>query len=466
MRWSDPQSNGNLAMFSSHANPEPASVVAPSHVKSHWAEKLIRRLHTWIGVVVAPFLLIAVITGLAYVWTPQIEAWWYRSVLHTPSQGQALSLHHQVQAALDHVQGRWPLVAVRPALEPGQTTRVIFSDSSLGEGERWAVFVDPVTARVLGTHVVYGTSGALPLRLWSSKLHRQLLAGENGRLYSELAASWLWVAALGGVYLWWAQRRRQRAAAALKSLRARHARWGLMLLLGLLFLAASGLTWSRFAGDNIGQWRRAMGWATPALELRLEPRDLGGVQADALPPHQVIDAVWQVAQRFGIDASRVEIRPPTARDKAWSVIEIDRRWPTQVDAVAIDGRTLEPVHAIAFQDFPLAAKLTRWAVDLHMGVMFGWPNQVALSIVGVGLLMMIVWGYRMWWRHRSGFFVEPTIWGALGQAPWAARVLIVVVGVALGWALPVLGASLALFAFFDAIAPWIGVRRGAPAMGH
>lgn len=49
---------------------------------------------------------------------------------------------------------------------------------------------------------VYGTSGILPLRQWIDYAHRSLLLGDSGRLYSELAASWMWVAALGGIALW------------------------------------------------------------------------------------------------------------------------------------------------------------------------------------------------------------------------------------------------------------------------
>ncbi len=45
---------------------------------------------------------------------------------------------------------------------------------------------------------VYGTSGVLPLRTWLDQFHRSLLLGDVGRNYSELAASWLWIAALGG----------------------------------------------------------------------------------------------------------------------------------------------------------------------------------------------------------------------------------------------------------------------------
>jgi uncharacterized iron-regulated membrane protein len=49
---------------------------------------------------------------------------------------------------------------------------------------------------------VYGTSGILPLRQTIDYLHTSLMLGDIGRLYSELAASWMWVAALGGIALW------------------------------------------------------------------------------------------------------------------------------------------------------------------------------------------------------------------------------------------------------------------------
>lgn len=425
-----------------------------SHVAAGWSVWLVRRLHTWIGVAVAPFLLVAAVTGLWYVWTPQIEAWYYRDWLRVaPAAAAHVPLQQQVVAATAYARPEWRLVAVRPALEPQASTRVLFSAPGLGEGERWAIFVNPATADVLGAAVVYGTSGALPLRSVSSLLHRQLLAGETGRAYSELAASWLWVAALGGMYLWW----RQRRTATAPSVRVRHVRWGLALLLGLLFLSASGLTWSRWAGDNIGQWRRALGWGTPQLPLQLPE------VAPAVRPVATWDSVWAAAQAAGIDAQRVEIRLPPAADKAWSVVEVDRRWPTQVDAVAIDPRTLEVVHVLRFADFPLAAKLTRWAVDLHMGVMFGWPNQLALTVVGLGLLLLMGWGWRMWWRRRSRFWDEPTVWHAWRRAPWRARVVVLAVCVLLGWALPVLGVSLALMALADAVVPWWRARQRRPA---
>ncbi len=82
----------------------------------------------------------------------------------------------------------------------------MFNQPGLGESESRAIFIDPVTLSVKGDLVAYGTSGTLPLRAAIDYLHRNLMLGDFGRYYSELAASWLWVATLGGVLLWWWKR--------------------------------------------------------------------------------------------------------------------------------------------------------------------------------------------------------------------------------------------------------------------
>jgi uncharacterized iron-regulated membrane protein len=172
---------------------------------------LVLRLHFYAGLLVGPFLLVATVTGVLYVLTPQLESWLYSEQLHVPPTAQQIPLADQVRAA-EATEPGGELDAVRPAPEPGATTRVLFDDD-LGESERRTVFVDPGTGEVKGSLVSYGTSGVLPLRMTIDQLHRNLLLGEPGRLYSELAASWLWVVALGGVARWRARRAAGRAAA-------------------------------------------------------------------------------------------------------------------------------------------------------------------------------------------------------------------------------------------------------------
>lgn len=158
------------------------------------------RLHFYAGLFVGPFLLVAALSGGLYAVAPSIEQFVYRDHLHVDSNGPALPLSDQVRIA-QRVRPDLTVTAVRPATEPGETTRVMFSDPTLGPSERLGVFVDPVKGESLGELTVYGSSGALPVRTWISNLHRSLHLGDPGRIYSELAASWLWIITLAGVAL-------------------------------------------------------------------------------------------------------------------------------------------------------------------------------------------------------------------------------------------------------------------------
>lgn len=149
-----------------------------------------------------------------------------------------------------------------------------------------------------------------------------------------------------------------------------------------------------------------------------------------------------------INETRALRRP----DQAWTVREVDRAWPTQVDAVAVDTRSMQVISQANFTDFPLVVKLIRWGIDAHMGILFGWINQVVLVLFGLSLTGMVVQGYTMWWRRRPapGAHVA-TLTAAWRRVPAAGRVVLLVVAVALDWSLPVMGASFAVFLVVDVV---------------
>lgn len=89
---------------------------------------------------------------------------------------------------------------------PDDTTRVVLAVPDVPEDYSRTVFVDPYSGEIRGTLTTYGEW--LPVRAWFDELHRNLHLGAIGRNYSELAASWLWVVALGGLFLWIGYRRR------------------------------------------------------------------------------------------------------------------------------------------------------------------------------------------------------------------------------------------------------------------
>ncbi|MBZ0058772.1 MULTISPECIES: PepSY-associated TM helix domain-containing protein [Leclercia] len=426
---------------------------------------LLRRLHFYIGLFVGPFIFIAALSGTLYVATPQLENALYHHALFSEARGTARPLAEQIAVAEKVTGGELRLHAVRPGLADGDTTRVMYADPALKASENRAIFIDPVSLEVRGDMTVYGTSGILPFRQTIDYLHQSLMLGDVGRLYSELAASWMWIAALGGIALWFYTRPKRRINNRFQNRRRLHVTLGWCLLLGMLLFSATGLTWSQWAGGNVDKLRAEMNWLTPQVKTQLHgPAEIADPHADhhghhmsmpmpeMKPDPALYDGVLQAANAAGIKATKLEIRPAKSDATAWTVTEIDRRWPTQVDAVAVDPATLAVIDHTRFADYPLMAKLTRWGVDFHMGVLFGLPNQLVLIAFGVALCVMIVWGYRMWWMRRprqTATDPAQTLCQSWLALPLWGRCVSVGIAVLLGLAMPVMGCSLALFIVID-----------------
>lgn len=466
------------------AGADPAPITDPSPTtptyppaptaRTGWFTALLRRLHFFAGLFVGPFILVAAVSGALYAVSPSLEKVLYAHELTATSTLTGMPLAQQIAAAEAYLGDGATPVAVRPAPTAGATTRVMFADPSLPESTTRAVFVDPATAGIRGDLPVYGTSGALPLRHGISDLHRSLGLGDIGRWYSELAASWLGIVALAGLGLWvgrYVRARRgrprpRRTRRGYRRLSGWHGAVGVVVVAGALFLAATGITWSTFAGAHVADLRSALGEGTPSLTTSLD--DEGAAAGDHAghgdaaqgtsgtgADRATFDAVLALARRVGVDSGDVEIRPPAAAGKAWVVQEIHRSFPTEVDAVAIDGSTMQVSDRVYFADYPLLAKLSRWGIDLHAGTMFGLANQVVLLAVALGIAALVVLGYAMWWNRRpTRGLAAPPARGALRGAPRWGVAAVLAVAVGLGLFLPLVGNTLAAFVVVDVLVGW------------
>ncbi|MEV6343206.1 PepSY-associated TM helix domain-containing protein [Actinoplanes sp. NPDC051851] len=447
---------------------------------------LLLRLHFYAGVLVAPFLLVAATTGILYAFTPQIEKIVYATELTVDDPGSAaLPLADQVAAArASHPAG--DLVSVRPG-EGQSTTQVDFSDPSLDADHQHTVYVDPYTGKVTGQLTTWWA--ATPLNEWLDNMHANLHLGETGALYSEFAASWLWVLALGGVVLWWRRLQGNRTArrlltpdlAAKKGVRRSrgwHAATGIWISIGLIFLSATGLTWSNHAGANFGELVDALHGSRPEVSTTLTGTEAAatgghhagmnmGGSADGTVDPAAITTVYKAATDAGLDGP-VSITVPADAATAWTVTQTDSLWPLRRDSVATDS-TGKIVERIDFADWPVMAKLTQWGIYAHMGNLFGLANQILLAALAVGLITVIIWGYRMWWQRR------PTRAGrrALAGTPppggnWTGLPLwSIALGLpllfALGWFLPLFGIPLLAFLALDTLVTLVR-RRPAPVI--
>ncbi|GIG92272.1 PepSY-associated TM helix domain-containing protein [Plantactinospora endophytica] len=460
---------------------EASAAPGPPGRRAYGWGPLLLRLHFYAGVLVAPFLVVAALTGLAYTITPQLDAMVYGTELRAESDGRsARPVSEQVAAAVAaHPEGT--LATVTPG-EQGKTTEVVFDMPDLGEKQH-TVYVDPYTGQVKGQLTTW--FGSTPLQTWLDDLHRNLHLGAVGRHYSELAASWLWIIALGGLALWWRRQRGSRGRARrllLPDLAARkgvrrtrgwHASTGVWLLVGLLILSATGLTWSRYAGAHFGSALDTLDARRPVLSTALTGAPgpdsgsghHGGPTGGTSVDPATVDEVLRVARAEGLDGP-VEVGPPADASSAWAVTQVDDVWPVRKDAVAVDPAAGTVVSRNDYADWPVLAKLSSLGVQAHMGVLFGPANQILLAVLALGLLCVIFWGYRMWWQRRptrgdrrAVVGAPPVARGAWWRLPaWAIVVGLPVVFL-LGWAMPLFGVTLLGFLVVDLVVAAARRRR-------
>ncbi|MEV7680934.1 PepSY domain-containing protein [Streptomyces sp. NPDC088341] len=457
--------------------PEPAPESAAG-TPSGWSalRPLVLRLHFYAGLLIAPLLLVAATSGFLYALSFQAEKVIYRHELRVPVGDRTVPLSQQLDAARA-ARPDGTVTSVRLPAEEGATTQVLMTAPGVEEGKSLAVFVDPYTAEIRGELTSYGSSGALPLRTWISELHRHLHLGEPGRIYSELAASWLWVVALGGVLLWTGRRRAskrallipERGATGRRRTLSLHGSVGLWAVTGLVLLSATGLTWSRYAGENIGAVQDQLGGATPAVSATLEGgtggtgggheghegmEDMPGMEGtDGAGAMDVgADLAVVAARQAGLDGPLSVTLPKEG--SGYVIAQTDTQVPVRLDSVAVDPANGMIIDELRFADYPLLAQLTRFGIDAHMGVFLGLVNQLALAALALALILLIVWGYRMWWqrrptKERGPAMGRPIPRGAWRRVPLTVLLPLAVVVALVGWFVPLLGISLLVFLVLD-----------------
>lgn len=444
---------------------------------------LLRRLHFYAGVLIGPFLVVAAASGLLYALAPQLDDVLYGDVLQVSSAtGSPRPLAEQVAAATAALPDG-TVTGVLVADDPDATTRVVFAVPGLAEDYSRTVYVDPYTAQVRGQLTTW--FGSTPVTTWLDGLHRHLNLGEPGRLYSELAASWLWVVSLVGLVLWMARkrtaRRRVRAllvpekgAKGVRKTRSWHASVGMWALVGALFLSATGLTWSTYAGENFSAALTALNAKAPALDTALpgstaatgsgeHEQHGGGAEKSGPVDPAVFDRVLTTARAAGLDGP-LELSVPEP-GSAWTAAQVDSTWPVRLDKAAVDPASGTVTARADFADRPFLAKVSTLGVQAHMGRLFGVLNQAVLFLLAAAILALVVLGYRMWWQRRptradrQARLGAPPKRGTWQRLPLWFVIPAPLVLIAIGWAIPLLGVSLVAFLVLDGVIGLVRARR-------
>lgn len=452
--------------------------------------RLLVRLHFLSGFLAAPIILSLAVTGILFAWNPQIETALHGSTLSSTDPGvEPKPLTEQVAAAQAEHPG-WKVTAITPAapeaFEGRETTAIAMSPPAAADGGAFghaagavSVYVDPATAQVTGEIDEAKRPGE-----WLRNLHSSWRLGDNVAPLSELAASWLLVSILTGLYLKWpALRRNLGRTLSFRGGRTPYARanalhttLGIWLTAGLLALVGTGLTWTNFAGSRVDDLKATFSSPAPAVSTTLpgaapapavpagEHAEHGGADAaPAAPAFDVaavlpqIDTVAAGANAAGV-SGLMKYTPPGAEGKAWKAELRDTKWPVEPVTLAVDGTSGEVVDRVEWDDRPLMAKGTSLGVYFHQATLFGIWTQIFLTVLAIAVIVLIVAGYRMWWirRPRGTLGIPPKV-GPL----WRSVPVAMMVGFGLlAYALPMLAVSFLIYLVLERL--WRAVYRPRP----
>jgi uncharacterized iron-regulated membrane protein len=315
------------------------------------------------------------------------------------------------------------------------------------------VFVDPYDARVLGTQLEQDRFSE-----WARRLHSRLLQGEALRWMIELAASWMLVMLLTGVYLWWPQQGQgglpRSGARGRAGWRQWHAFLGVLLSVLSLAMVLTGITWSRYAGQQVRAVRDWAGQAPPPVPAHLHSMPQGEVKLNRQLTYQ---QAWDRTRAL-VPGVAAQLSPPRGPHGVWRAGSADRKHPaSRFDLVlnAYDGQVL---YYAGWEQQTAFGKATAIGIPFHRGELGVW-NQALLFVFAAGVLFSLVSGWVMFFkRRRVGLAALPKLLpGAWRSAP----ALAIVLGIGLCALMPLLALSTLALAVIEVM---LGRRAGEAAI--
>jgi uncharacterized iron-regulated membrane protein len=216
------------------------------------------RWHFYAGLLSIPVIVLLCLSGIVYLFKPQIDAVAWGHLREVEPQAQTVTFAQQQTAALRAVPGG-SVTQVAPAPAADRATEF---DVATADGGVRRVYVNPYTGRVTGTRDPANSLTSIALELHGMLLTNRFLdeGGMWGDRIIELTASWAIVLVVTGVYLWWPRGRRRTRDALIPRLRARSARmrWrdlhaitGVLFSFVALFFLISGLAWAGIWGAKV-----------------------------------------------------------------------------------------------------------------------------------------------------------------------------------------------------------------------
>ncbi|MEM8801501.1 MAG: PepSY domain-containing protein [Pseudomonadota bacterium] len=404
--------------------------------------RLVWKWHFLASLYVLPFMLLLSLTGVIYLYKPQIETWLYADRLHVTAEGPKLSY----EAQLDAVEAAVGLTRVRGVTsydDPTRTTLIEFND---GDKVRSYAWVNPYTGDVLGVTPRDETAMRVV-----KKIHGELLLGDVGTKFVELSAHWAIVMFITGIYLWWP--RGQRTLTKAVSLptgkgrswwRETHMFTGFLAFLLVVPILISGLPWTDVWGGGLSYVQEQTGQKSKSLRFGGKVPTSTASEGERI----AIGRVKEIAAAEGL-VMPYEVRPPRDNEAAFWMRSASKNRNDQSELI-IDQYSGEVLARVDFADNPVVAKTVSYGISFHQGELYGWLNVAQNTLAAFLAFALSVTGFVAWWKRRPA--------GELGvprapEASLSGGMIVLLIGLAIF--LPLMGASLIVALILD----WLIFRR-------
>lgn len=381
--------------------------------------RILRRLHCWLALPLALFLIVLGLTGSAITWMHELDVFLNPKLLQVTannietSQPLAALKTSTLLAQLNHLPGyENPFMLELPEKKNDVLIAwYAMSEKKLSQGGMQImrqVMLNPYTGAIVGERN-WGEPGIsqpllMPVLL---QLHRHLFAGEIGKLVVSIIAILLAIIALSGIYLWWpAWRLKAWWQAITISHQGSWKRFNFRLHRAAGFYSAPVFIMLAVTGIyfNKPQWivpivanLTPLAHANSALEKPVENQPKIA-QAKTLP----LEVILSIAQRQFPLARITRITLPKTGNLPYEIRlhqPGELRESSGATRVSIDGMR---GMVIKIQD-PLKAKkedlFFSYFFPLHSGEIFGVTGKIFISLFGLMPLLFAISGTLIWLRR-------------------------------------------------------------------
>lgn len=348
---------------------------------------MLRRIHRWLGLSLALYLVLQTTTGILLVYRHELQARWSQS--GSPDVDTGVSV--PMQSVLDRIDAVYPQLEVDRIYYPKVRGEPYIAH--LGGAEGGAVRlaeIDPSSGKVSEA------SPGIRLLELAFDLHHELLLGGAGLYLVGGLGLALLMSAVSGLWLWWPGLRRLRHAykvklkgAGVRSLFDWHRVTGSLVAPIVIVSAITG-----FLLSYGGLLRTA--FAVPAVPVRAAAQSPAGAPMN-------VDTLIAIAASTIPNGGVRDLRFDPDNGLLAAVVFFDesRHRSGPLDRVWVDPRSGEVLGISENEKLDAGNRFFAWLYPLHTELGLADKGRALSTAGGAGLLLLSVTGPWLWWRKRQ-----------------------------------------------------------------